>query len=119
MGIRNLTQEIILVEVPSEASKRADELKKVNETVGAECKCDVIVDLSSVEIIHSWNISNLLILRSLLEDAGRLLVLCSVTTLTKCIFRVAGLTDVFVFAKDTSDAQEMIRSSKVASTATS
>lgn len=112
MGIRNLTEDIILIEVPSEASQRADELKVVNETVGAECNCDVIVDLSNVEIIHSWNISNLLILRGLLENAGRQLVLCSVTTLTRCIFRVAGLTDVFVFAKDLPAAQEVIRSSK-------
>lgn len=119
MGIRNLTQDITLVELPSEASQRADELKEVNEIVGAKGNCDVIVDLSSVELIHSWNISNLLILRSLLENAGRQLILCGVNTLTKCIFRVAGLTDVFVFAKDVPAAQEMIRSSKSASIATS
>jgi len=112
MGIRNLTQDIILVELSSEATQRADELKEVNETVGAKCNCDVIVDLSNVEIIHSWNISNLLILRGLLQDTGRQLVLCSVTTLTRCIFRVAGLSDVFVFAEDRSSAQEMIRTAK-------
>jgi anti-anti-sigma factor len=119
MGIRNLSQDIILVELPSEASQRADELKEVNETVGAKCNCDVIVDLSNVEIIHSWNISNLLILRGLLENAGRQLILCSVTTLTKCIFRVAGLSDVFVFAQDISAAQEMIHSSKSATSSKS
>ncbi len=119
MGIRNLTQDIILVELPSEASQRADELKQVNETVGTQRNCDVIVDLSSVEIIHSWNISNLLILRGLLQDAGRQLILCSVTTLTRCIFRVAGLSDVFVFAEDRSAAQEMIRSSKAAASSKS
>ena len=32
MGIRNLTQDIILVELPSEASQRADELKQVTTT---------------------------------------------------------------------------------------
>jgi len=114
MGIRNLTQDIILVELPSEASQRADELKQVNETIGARSNCDVIVDLSSVEIIHSWNISNLLILRGMLENAGRQLILCGVNTLTKCIFRVAGLSDVFVFADDRSAAQEVIRNSKAA-----
>ena len=119
MGIRNLTQDIILVELPSEASQRADELKQVNETVGTQRNCDVIVDLSSVEIIHSWNISNLLILRGLLQDAGRQLILCSVTTLTRCIFRVAGLSDVFVFAEDRSAAQEMIRNSKAAASSKS
>jgi anti-anti-sigma regulatory factor len=119
MAIRNLTQGIVLVELPSEASKRADELKEVNETFGAKCNCDVIVDLSSVEIIHSWNISNLLILRGLLQDAGRQLILCGVTTLTKCIFRVAGLSDVFIFANDTPAAEEMIRNPKPATSSTS
>ena len=119
MGIRNLSQDIILVDLPSEGSQRADELKRVNEMVGAKCNCDVIVDLSKVEIIHSWNISNLLILRGLLQDAGRQLILCGVTTLTRCIFRVAGLTDVFVFAKDSSAAQEVIRSSTSATSSKS
>ena len=112
MGIANLSDEIILADLPSEGLARADELKKVNEIVGKNPNWDVIVDLSKVQIIHSWNISNLLILRSMLQDAGRQLILCSVTTVTKCIFTVAGLREAFVFAKDRSTAQEMIRSSK-------
>ncbi|UCC97202.1 MAG: hypothetical protein JSW66_15310 [Phycisphaerales bacterium] len=112
MGIANLSDEIILVDLPSEGSARADELKKANDIIGKNCTCDVVVDLSKVEIIHSWNISNLLILRSLLQDAGRQLILCSVTTVTRCIFTVAGLSEVFVFADDRSAALEMIRSSK-------
>lgn len=114
MAIRKLTEDIILVELPSEASKRSDELKQVNEMLGAKSNCDVIADLSSVEIIQSWNISNLLILRGMLEDAGRQLILCGVTTLTKCIFRVAGLNDVFTFAKDMPAAEELIRNPSAA-----
>ena len=109
MAIRKLKEDIILVELPSEASKRSDDLKEVNETLGPKCNCDVIVDLSNVEIIQSWNISNLLILRNMLDNAGHRLILCGVTTLTKCIFRVAGLTDVFSFAKDVPAAEELIR----------
>lgn len=112
MGIENLSDEVILVDSPSESSMRADELKKINEIVGKNPKCDVIVDLSKVQVIHSWNISNLLILRTLLHDAGRQLVLCSVTTATKCIFAVAGLREVFNYANDRSAALEMIRRSK-------
>ena len=110
MGIRNLSDDIILVELASERAKRADELKTVNETLSNNCNCDVIIDFSSIEIINSWNVSNLLILRSLLQDAGRQLILCNVSTVTKCIFVVAGLSEVFVFVDNQPSALEAIKS---------
>ena len=109
MGIQNLSENIILAELPSDGPKRADELKKLNETISDKCQYDVIVDFSKVEIINSWNISNLLILRSMLEDAGRKLILCNVSTVTKCIFVVAGLSEIFVFVDDRSAALTAIR----------
>jgi len=100
MGIRNLSENIIVAELPSDGSDRADELKNLNEIISNKDQFDVIVDFSKVEIINSWNISNLLILRSMLEDAGRKLILCNISTVTKCIFVVAGLSEIFVFAED-------------------
>jgi len=107
MGIQNLSENIILVTVSPDRFKRSDELKNLNETI--DDKCDVIIDFAGVEIINSWNISNLLILRDMLEKAGRKLVLCNVNTLTKCIFVVAGLNETFVFAKDRNAALEVIQ----------
>jgi anti-anti-sigma regulatory factor len=109
MGIRNLSENIMLVTVPSERLKRTDELKNLNEVIDDKCKCDVIIDFAGVEIINSWNISNLLILRDMLEKAGRKLVLCNVNTATKCIFVVAGLSETFVFVDDRSAALETIQ----------
>jgi len=109
MGIRNLSENIILVELPSDRSERADELKNLNELVSDKCQCDVIVDFSKVEIINSWNISNLLILRGIMEDAGRKLILCNVGTVTRCIFAVAGLSEVLVFADTRSAALDALR----------
>ena len=116
MGIRNLSENIILVTVPSERLKRTDELKNLNEVIGENCQSDLIIDFAGVEIINSWNISNLLILRDMLDKAGRKLVLCNVNTATKCIFVVAGLSETFVFADDRSAALEIIKqtNSKVA-----
>ena len=104
MGIRNLSENIIVAELPSDGSERADELKNLNETISNNDQFDVIVDFSKVEIINSWNISNLLILRDMLEDAGRKLILCNISTITKCIFVVAGLNEIFVFVDDMSAA---------------
>jgi anti-anti-sigma regulatory factor len=109
MGIRNLSENIILVTVPPERLKRTDELKNLNEAITDKSQCDVIIDFAGVEIINSWNISNLLILRDMLEKAGRKLVLCNVNTPTKCIFVVAGLSEAFVFANDSSAALDIIR----------
>jgi len=103
MGIKNLSEDLILVEVPSDGSRRADELKNINEIISKQA-CNVIIDFSKAEIINSWNISNLLILRSMLQDAERQLILCNVSTVTKCIFVVAGLCEMFVFVDDKTDA---------------
>lgn len=109
MGIRNLSENVILVTVPCDRLERADELKNLNEVISDNSQCDVIIDFSGVEIINSWNISNLLILRDMLEKAGRKLVLCNVNTATKCIFVVAGLSETFIFTENRSAALEAIR----------
>ena len=109
MGIRNLSENIILVELSTDQSERADELKKLNETISKKCQYDVIVDFYKVDIINSWNVSNLLILRAMLEDAGRKLILCNINNLTRYIFVVAGLSEVLVFADDRPAALAAIR----------
>ena len=109
MGIRNLSENIIVAELSSDGPERANELKKLNETISNKCQYDVIVDFFKVEIINSWNISNLLILRGMLEDAGRKLIICNISTVTRCIFVVAGLSEIFVFADDRSAALAAVR----------
>ncbi len=111
MGIQNISEDIILAELPAESQHIAAELKEVNEKV-CNSNCDVIIDFSRVEIINSANISNLLILRSLLNDSGNQLVFCNVAMTTKCIFVVAGLNEVFIFADSKSSAVSAIQSKK-------
>ena len=98
MAIEKLSEDLLLVELPSGGSKIAEELNAVNEMVSDKCTCNVIIDFFRVELFNSWNISTLLALRSLLQDSGRQLVLCNVRMVTRCIFTVAGLRKVFEFA---------------------
>ena len=100
MGIQNLSEDVLVVELPSKEPDIANELKTVNETVSNKHDCDVIIDFSGVEIITSSSISNLLILRNLLSEHERRLILCNVAVVTKCIFTVAGLNDIFEFVND-------------------
>jgi len=115
MAIQNVSEGIILIDLPHDGAKRADELKSLNETISKKNDCHVIVDFSNVEIINSWNISNLLILRDLLRESGHQLVLCGIATVTKCIFVVAGLSEIFVFADDRPAAIDIIRNAEVTS----
>jgi len=116
MAIQNVSEGAILIDLPHDGAKRADELKSLNETISKKNDFHVIVDFSNVEIMNSWNISNLLILRDLLRDSGHQLILCGIATVTKCIFVVAGLSEIFVFARDRAAALEIIRSTEAAST---
>ncbi|MHC4116475.1 MAG: STAS domain-containing protein [Planctomycetota bacterium] len=108
MGIRKLSEDIMLVDLPSDELKRAEELKAVNEVVSNNSDSNVIMDFSGVEIINSWNVSNLLILQNMLAESGHQLILCAVRAVTKCIFVVAGLGDVFTFADNRRAAEEAI-----------
>ncbi len=104
MGIQNLSEDVLVVELPSKEPKIANELKAINETVSNKRDCDVIIDFSGVEIITSSSISNLLILRNLMFEHGRRLILCNIAVVTTCIFTVAGLNEIFDFADDQSTA---------------
>ena len=70
MGIKNLPTDVMLLDLPSEGPRRSEELKAVNEVVSNKNEGDVVVDFSRVEIINSWDISNLLILQNLLTESG-------------------------------------------------
>jgi anti-anti-sigma factor len=108
MGIKNLPKDVLLVELPSKSPKIANQLKAVNETVSKNGTCDVIIDFHRVEIINSANISNLLILRNMVQNSGHRLIFCNVATVTKCIFVVAGLNDIFEFVDDRSKAMATV-----------
>jgi anti-anti-sigma regulatory factor len=108
MGIKNIAEDVVLVDLPPDGAKRAEVLKAVNEVVSNKSDSDVIMDFSGVEIINSWNISNLLILRGLLDESGHKVVLCNLSTVTKCIFVVAGLTEIFTFADNRPAALEIL-----------
>ena len=108
MGIKNLSKDVLLVELPSKSPKIAMQLKAVNAAVSKNSSCDVIIDFHRVEIINSANISNLLILHNMVQNSGHRLIFCNVATVTKCIFVVAGLNEVFEFVDNQSKARATV-----------
>lgn len=108
MTTENHSEDVLLVELHPEPDLDT-ELATVASTVQVEGECDVIVDLSKVDIVTSSSLSKLLELRRLLDGRGRRLVLCGLSADCEEIFAVAGLDQVFEFAEDKSEAVEAIR----------
>lgn len=110
MTIHHPPENLIVVDLPSKEIQIAEDLRAVNEIIGERTDCDVIIDFSSVEAITSSSLSNLLILRGLLVERGCRLILCNVSFITKCVFNVAGLENVFEFAQDMPAAAAAVHS---------
>ena len=103
MGIQNLSENIVLVDLPQEP-EMADELKSVTEVVRDRDDCNVVIDFSKVDIVTSSSLSKLLKLRKVLADCGHRLVFCSVAAPTRGIFKVTALDRIFELADDKSVA---------------
>jgi anti-anti-sigma factor len=99
MGIQNWSDDIILVDLPTEP-ELGDELKTVTEMVRDRGDCEVVVDFSKVDIVTSSSLSKLLKLRKLVGDCGHRLVFCSVAPATKGIFTITGLDGIFEIVDD-------------------
>jgi len=104
MAVRHLSPNVFFVDLPLNESQIVNELENINKIISDRNDCDVIIDFTRVEVIISSSISNLMILRDMLHNYGHRLVLCNVNPVTKCIFTVAGIADIFDFADDKSDA---------------
>lgn len=111
MSIQHPPQDLIVIRLPFKELLIDDELKAINETVAQNPDCDVIIDFSRVEVIISSSLSNLLILQNLLAERGRRLILCNVSLITKCVFRIAGFDETFEFANDRPAAVAAVHNS--------
>jgi len=99
MGIQNWSDNIILVDLPSEPLM-GDEIKTVTDIVRDRGDCDVVMDFSGVDIITSSSLSKLLKLRKMLLDWDHQLVFCNVAPGTKGIFTVTGVEGIFKVVED-------------------
>lgn len=99
MAIQNLSEHILLITLPADP-RLGKEMEIVVRSAGMELDCDVIVDLSLVEILSSATLCNLLVLEQLLSTTGRQLMLCSVPSNIYGTFTRVGLHKLFRFAED-------------------
>jgi anti-anti-sigma factor len=99
MAIQNWSDDVVLVELPSEPYI-SDDLGTVTELVRDRGDCDVVIDFSSVDIVTSSSLSKFLRLQKLLTDCGHRLIMCNLAPATAGIFTVTGLEDLFEIVED-------------------
>jgi anti-anti-sigma factor len=99
MGIQNWSENIVLVDLPSEPMM-GDELKTVIEIMKDRGDCDLVIDFSSVDIITSSSLSKLLKMRKMLLDWDHQIIFCNLAPATKGIFSVTGLEGIFKVVDD-------------------
>jgi anti-anti-sigma factor len=108
MEIRDLSENVLLVEASPEPALNEDLGKTIDAVRERSDGCDLVIDFSRVDIVTSSSLSKLLKLRKLLMDCSHLLLLCSVARATKGIFSVTALDSVFRIVADKAAAVEEI-----------
>lgn len=113
MGIINYSDNIILVELPTEPKIRP-ELDKAMQIVRHETECDVIVDLSRVDILLSLSISGFVQLHKLLTAHDRKLIFFNASELTRNIFKLTCVDCFFEFVEDAEAAVALLQTPSTA-----
>lgn len=108
MSVQRFDQKVWMVMVPAEPQLRP-ELALLRRRLTDAGETNLVLILSRVDIIGSRSLGMLLRLHRILSEKGRRLILCSTRPATKCVFRVAGLEDVFDFAANKYEALDTLR----------
>ena len=99
MSIQRWSEGVLLVDLPGELEKH-NELQTVLEMLRDEGACDVVVDLSQVQVVGGAWLARLRTIQRLVNGCGHKLILCSVPPAIKGVFTIARLDHLFEFAED-------------------
>ena len=97
--MQSWADNLLLVDLSREPDLELD-LETILDTVLESGQCDVVMDFSEVDIIHSTSLATLVRIQKLLRDCAHSLVLCSVAPATKGIFEVTELAELFDIRED-------------------
>jgi len=95
--------KVLSMSLPPEPATR-EELKQLFEVAQQCAGSDLVIDFSNVDIVTSASLSYLIRLQKLADDAGSRLILCGIRSVTKGVFDITGLDDVFEMCEHGSEA---------------
>jgi anti-anti-sigma factor len=99
MAIKTCAENVIVVGLPP-LPQAIDELNAVMEAACARRDCDVVIDLSRLEMVTSHCVGTLLALRALLTQLQRRLILYGICPEVLRVFELMGLNKILEFAPD-------------------
>ena len=115
MGTQNLTAQVLLITLPRQPQASSD-IQRTTSLVGLKECCHVIIDFSSVHIMPSSTISELIIIENRLHEIDRQLVLCGVPHKIQELLARVGLCSLFRFADDQAAALQLLGEDRFAVT---
>ena len=89
----------------------SDDMAEIDVRLRSAC-CDVVLDLSGLNVLTSHGISLLLRLRKKMAEHGRRLIVCSPQDRVWTVFLATSLDGIFVFAPNVTEALASIESGK-------
>lgn len=95
------SDDIVITELSDEPALSEDLAGIIDRLSGAgDTVPHVVLNFTAVSYVNSSNLAQLIKIRKILDTMGRLLVLCSVDTEVRSVFKVTGLERLFRFAPD-------------------
>ena len=107
MACQNLSGDLLVITLPQQP-QLGPELQSLHEIADEQSDRDIIIDLSSVEMLTSESICDLMILNTTLIGFGRRLILCNTPVMIRQVFERTGLDRVFNFADSKTAAMEFL-----------
>ena len=104
----DLPEDTILVTL-SQEPEMASEINATIKIANDMRNCDIILDMSGIDIITTSSMSKSLKLLKILKNNGKRLILCGLGATTRGFFTVTGLDQHFNFAEDVDQALRFLR----------
>ncbi len=110
MAVQRWNEDTLVVRLGNDP-ELSEDLAEIDATLGGVC-CDVVLDLSDLDLLTSTGLAGLLKVRKRLHAGGRRLILCSARDPVWGIFLTTGLDHFFDFAKTVSEALALLEGGK-------
>jgi anti-anti-sigma factor len=110
LAIQRWSEDTLVVGLSNDP-ELSDDVAELQRALSGAC-CDVVLDLSDLDLVTSGGIAALLKTRKRVHETGRRLILCSVRDTVWSALLNTGLDPLFEFAANVSEALARLEGGK-------